>query len=116
MQVIVSCQKGLRSLAAAEQMSRAGYQNLAWINGGLDTAGKDTLPTTNGVDLRYGGVGGVSQVPPLRIPQMHGSMHNRDSRTSGKPPCRCLTRLFRADGMCAHRCYETDAMRMVRWQ
>lgn len=62
MQVIVSCQKGLRSLAAAEQMSRAGYTNLAWINGGLDTAGEDTLPTTNGKDLRYGGVGGVSQV------------------------------------------------------
>lgn len=71
----MSCQKGLRSLAAAEQMSRAGYQNLAWINGGLDTAGKDTLPTTNGVDLRYGGVGGVSQVPPAGVLQMHTAMH-----------------------------------------
>lgn len=60
--VIVACQKGLRSLAAAEQLSRAGYSTLAWINGGLDTAGSDTLPTTNGKDLRYGGIGGVSQV------------------------------------------------------
>lgn len=60
--VIVACQKGLRSLAAAEQLSRAGYGTLAWINGGLDTAGIDTLETTNGKDLRYGGVGGVSQL------------------------------------------------------
>ena len=62
MQVIVSCQKGLRSLAAAEQLSRAGYDTLGWINGGLDTAADNTLPTTNGKDLRYGGIGGVSQV------------------------------------------------------
>ncbi len=62
-QVIVSCQKGLRSLAAAEQLSRAGYGTLAWINGGLDTAGADSLPTVDGKDLRYGGIGGVSQVP-----------------------------------------------------
>jgi rhodanese-related sulfurtransferase len=60
--VIVACQKGLRSLAAAEQMSRAGYGTLAWINGGLDTAGSDSLPTVDGKDLRYGGVGGVSQL------------------------------------------------------
>lgn len=60
--VIVACQKGLRSLAAAEQLSRAGYQTLAWINGGLDTAGGGALPTTNGRDVRYGGIGGVSQL------------------------------------------------------
>jgi hypothetical protein len=60
-------------LAAAEQLSRAGYQNLAWINGGLDTAGKDTLPTTNGKDLRYGGVGGVSQV---QLPQPPAACYN----------------------------------------
>jgi hypothetical protein len=109
--VIVSCQKGLRSLAAAEQMSRAGYQNLAWINGGLDTAGKDTLPTTNGVDLRYGGVGGVSQVPPLRIPQMHGSTHNRDSCTSGGASHGCFGQMA-----CVHTAaMSMDAMRMIRW-
>lgn len=35
--VVVACQKGLRSLAAAEQLGRAGYASLAWVNGGLDT-------------------------------------------------------------------------------
>ncbi|KAF8066281.1 STR11 [Scenedesmus sp. PABB004] len=59
--VIVACQKGLRSLAAAEQLSRAGYQKLAWINGGLDTARPGDLPTTNGRDVRYAGIGGLSE-------------------------------------------------------
>jgi rhodanese-related sulfurtransferase len=40
--VIVACQKGLRSLVACEQLSRAGYKDIAWINGGFDnsTAGQ----------------------------------------------------------------------------
>ena len=104
-QVIVSCQKGLRSLAAAEQMSRAGYQNLAWINGGLDTAGKDTLPTTNGVDLRYGGVGGVSQVPPGAMLQMHATMLCHPSCSSSKTSCLCLRRLgilLSGPSLCMH--------------
>ena len=41
--MIVACQKGLRSLAAAEQPARAGYGELAWINGGLDTAARGDL-------------------------------------------------------------------------
>lgn len=53
--VIVGCQKGLRSLAACEQLARAGYGQLAWINGGFDTARDDELPTTGGKDLRYAG-------------------------------------------------------------
>jgi rhodanese-related sulfurtransferase len=36
--VIVGCQKGLRSLAACEQVVRSGYSTIAWINGGFDTA------------------------------------------------------------------------------
>uniref|UniRef100_A0A7S0S0D3 Rhodanese domain-containing protein n=1 Tax=Chlamydomonas leiostraca TaxID=1034604 RepID=A0A7S0S0D3_9CHLO len=59
--VMVACQKGLRSLAACEQLARAGYQQLAWINGGLDTARKGDIPTTNGKDVRYGGIGGLSE-------------------------------------------------------
>jgi hypothetical protein len=51
--VIVGCQKGLRSLAAAEQLSRAGYKKIAWINGGFDTAKVEDLQTTNGKDIRW---------------------------------------------------------------
>ncbi|KAK9836157.1 hypothetical protein WJX81_005629 [Elliptochloris bilobata] len=61
--LIVTCQKGLRSLAAAEQLSRAGYGTLAWINGGLDTAKKTDLPVKGEFDdLRYGGIGGLSEL------------------------------------------------------
>ncbi|KAF6254465.1 Rhodanese-like domain-containing protein [Scenedesmus sp. NREL 46B-D3] len=59
--VVVACQKGLRSLAAAEQLSRAGYSKLAWINGGFDTARPGDLPTTNDKDVRYAGIGGLSE-------------------------------------------------------
>ncbi|GMH36075.1 hypothetical protein BSKO_03943 [Bryopsis sp. KO-2023] len=58
--VVIGCQKGLRSLAACEQLSRAGYQTLAWVNGGFDTAVPGDLPTKDGADLRLAGVGGVS--------------------------------------------------------
>lgn len=69
--VVVACQKGLRSLSAAEQLSRAGYRSLAWINGGLDTARPGDLPTANGRDVRCestnswdaSGAGAALQVP-----------------------------------------------------
>ena len=51
-----------RSLAACEQLSKAGYQEVAWINGGFDTAQKDDLPVANASDLRFGGIGGLSEV------------------------------------------------------
>lgn len=60
--VIVGCQKGLRSLAACEQLSRAGYKNIAWVNGGFDTAAKGDLPVKGDVDIRYSGIGGLSAV------------------------------------------------------
>lgn len=50
--VIIGCQKGLRSLAAAEQLSRAGYGRVAWINGGFDTARPADLRTSNNKDVR----------------------------------------------------------------
>lgn len=59
--VLVVCQKGLRSLSACEQLARVGYQNIAWINGGLDTARPGNIPTKNGVDVRVGGIGGLSE-------------------------------------------------------
>jgi len=58
--VIVTCQKGLRSLAACEQLSRAGYSELAWVSGGLDAVRKGEVDTTVDKDLRYAGIGGVS--------------------------------------------------------
>eukprot|EP00879_Flechtneria_rotunda_P000980 GHRR01001114.1.p1 GENE.GHRR01001114.1~~GHRR01001114.1.p1 ORF type:complete len:330 (+),score=116.40 GHRR01001114.1:142-990(+) len=60
--IVIGCQKGLRSLAAAEQLSRAGYTKLAWINGGFDTARPGDLPTANDKDLRFAGIGGLSEL------------------------------------------------------
>lgn len=51
-----------RSLSAAEQLSRAGYGTIAWVNGGLDTAKKTDLPVSGSDDLRYGGIGGLSEL------------------------------------------------------
>jgi rhodanese-related sulfurtransferase len=45
--VIVVCQKGLRSLAACEQLSKTGYENIAWLNGGCEAAEKGvSYPST----------------------------------------------------------------------
>lgn len=49
-------------MAACEQLSRAGYQSLAWINGGFDTALPGDLPVVDEADLRLAGVGGMSEV------------------------------------------------------
>mmetsp|Transcript_34751 Transcript_34751/g.103091 ORF Transcript_34751/g.103091 Transcript_34751/m.103091 type:complete len:275 (-) Transcript_34751:317-1141(-) len=61
--IVVACQKGLRSLAACEQLSRAGYgAGMAWINGGCDTCRKGDIPTKDDMDPRYAGIGGLSEV------------------------------------------------------
>jgi len=60
--VLVTCQKGLRSLAACEQLSKAGYQQLGWINGGLDTVKMGDVETVQEKDLRYAGIGGLSSL------------------------------------------------------
>lgn len=60
--VLVACQKGLRSLAACEQLNRAGYQDLAWINGGMDNSLPGQIATVDDKDVRYGGIGGVSEM------------------------------------------------------
>ncbi|KAK3439851.1 hypothetical protein EUGRSUZ_B00193 [Eucalyptus grandis] len=36
--LIVACQKGLRSLAACELLYNAGYRNLFWVQGGLEAS------------------------------------------------------------------------------
>jgi hypothetical protein len=60
--VLVACQKGLRSLNACEQLVRAGYPTVAWLNGGFDAATKADFDTTNDKDMRYGSVAGLSGV------------------------------------------------------
>jgi hypothetical protein len=64
--VLLVCQRGLRSLAAAEQLAVDGYGApgsggaLAWLPGGLDTARPGEVPTRDGVDVRVAGIGGLS--------------------------------------------------------
>jgi rhodanese-related sulfurtransferase len=67
--VVVACQKGLRSLAAAEQLARAGYGDLAWVNGGLDTAAKTDLEVVGATDLRCAenGAGSAVEAAPLAL-------------------------------------------------
>lgn len=60
--VLVGCQKGLRSLAACEQLSKAGYPTIAWVNGGFDSCKKGEVPTVGDVDIRYAGIGGLSEL------------------------------------------------------
>ena len=86
--VLVACQTGVRSLAASEQLRRAGYTNVAWcvrrvtrrrlapclrasadkaafrarLEGGFDKSTKADFDTTNGKSMRYGAVGGLAGV------------------------------------------------------
>lgn len=58
--IIVACQKGLRSLAACEQLYKAGYRNLSWVSGGLDAAEEGDFEREGAVPLKMAGLGGVS--------------------------------------------------------
>ncbi|KAI5082168.1 hypothetical protein GOP47_0001911 [Adiantum capillus-veneris] len=59
--VIVLCQKGLRSLAACEQLYNAGYRNLFWLEGGLDAAKEGDLNREGPQPFKFAGIGGVSE-------------------------------------------------------
>ncbi|KAI9173853.1 hypothetical protein LWI28_007581 [Acer negundo] len=59
--LIVACQKGLRSLAACEQLYNAGYRNLFWVQGGLEAAEEEDLVTEGPQPLKFAGIGGVSE-------------------------------------------------------
>jgi len=59
--VIVCCQKGLRSLSACEQLAKAGYEQIGWLTGGFDSCEKEDLETVTGIDVRYAGIGGLSE-------------------------------------------------------
>ncbi|KAF5201202.1 Rhodanese-like domain-containing protein 11 protein [Thalictrum thalictroides] len=59
--LIVACQKGLRSLAACEQLYNAGYRNLFWIQGGLEAAEEEDLEREGPQPFKFAGIGGVSE-------------------------------------------------------
>ncbi|KAJ4712453.1 Rhodanese-like domain-containing protein chloroplastic-like [Melia azedarach] len=59
--LIVACQKGLRSLAACELLYNAGYRNLFWVQGGLETAEEEDLVREGPQPLKLAGIGGVSE-------------------------------------------------------
>lgn len=59
--VIVVCQKGLRSLAACERLYNAGYRNLFWMEGGLDAAAEGDLKREGTQPFKFAGIGGVSE-------------------------------------------------------
>ncbi|KAK9108299.1 hypothetical protein Syun_024310 [Stephania yunnanensis] len=59
--LIVACQKGLRSLAACEQLYNAGYKNLFWVQGGLEAAEEEDLEREGPVPFKFAGIGGVSE-------------------------------------------------------
>ncbi|XP_042394833.1 rhodanese-like domain-containing protein 11, chloroplastic isoform X1 [Zingiber officinale] len=48
--IVVVCQKGLRSLAACEQLYNAGFRNLFWVQGGLEASEEEL----DGPTTRYG--------------------------------------------------------------
>ncbi|XP_020592485.1 rhodanese-like domain-containing protein 11, chloroplastic isoform X2 [Phalaenopsis equestris] len=59
--LIVVCQKGLRSLAACEQLYNAGYRNLFWVQGGLDAAEEEDFQREGPQRFKLAGIGGVSE-------------------------------------------------------
>lgn len=60
---LVVCQKGLRSLNAAEMLcGDLNFEDVAWLQGGLDTVNSDDFPVVGKVPLRQAGKGGASLV------------------------------------------------------
>ncbi|KAJ6339697.1 hypothetical protein OIU77_007607 [Salix suchowensis] len=59
--LIVACQRGLRSLAACELLNNAGYKNLFWLQGGLEAAEEEDFISEGPQPLKFAGIGGVSE-------------------------------------------------------
>ncbi|CAN6446951.1 unnamed protein product [Victoria cruziana] len=59
--LIVACQKGLRSLAACEQLYNAGYRKLFWIQGGLESAEDGDFEREGPQPFKFAAIGGVSE-------------------------------------------------------
>lgn len=67
--VIVACQRGLRSLAACEHLYKAGYRNIYWINGGFDAAEDEDFKREGPEPLKFAGLGGFSEFIGMTDPQ-----------------------------------------------
>ncbi|KAK4750703.1 hypothetical protein SAY87_004185 [Trapa incisa] len=59
--LIVACQKGLRSLAACELLYNSGYRSLFWVQGGLEAAEEEDLAREGPQPLKFAGIGGISE-------------------------------------------------------
>ncbi|KAF7084731.1 hypothetical protein CFC21_088274 [Triticum aestivum] len=59
--IILVCQKGLRSIAAAEQLYNAGFENLFWVQGGLEAAEEEDFEREGSQPFKLAGIGGVSE-------------------------------------------------------
>lgn len=59
--LIVACQKGLRSLAACELLHKTGYENLFWVQGGLEGAEEEDLEREGPQPFKLAGIGGLSE-------------------------------------------------------
>lgn len=59
--LIVACQKGLRSLAACELLSNFGYNNIFWVQGGFEAAEEEDFETEGPQPLKFAGIGGLSE-------------------------------------------------------
>ncbi|KAK9073553.1 hypothetical protein SSX86_007877 [Deinandra increscens subsp. villosa] len=58
--LIIACQKGLRSLAACELLYNAGYRNLFWVQGGLEASEEEDLEREGPQPFKLAGIGGLS--------------------------------------------------------
>lgn len=59
--LIVACQKGLRSIAACEVLYHAGYRNIFWVQGGLEAAEEEDLEREGPQPFKFAGIGGLSE-------------------------------------------------------
>ncbi|KAF3436749.1 hypothetical protein FNV43_RR19498 [Rhamnella rubrinervis] len=79
--LIVACQKGLRSLAACELLYNGGYRNLFWVQGGLESAEEESVNNVililygagsnqrRPLPFKFAGIGGVSEFLGWTDPQ-----------------------------------------------
>ncbi|XP_055802039.1 rhodanese-like domain-containing protein 11, chloroplastic [Solanum dulcamara] len=59
--LIVACQKGLRSIAACEVLYNGGYNNIFWVQGGLEAAEEEDLEREGPQPFKFAGIGGLSE-------------------------------------------------------
>uniref|UniRef100_A0A453P059 Rhodanese domain-containing protein n=1 Tax=Aegilops tauschii subsp. strangulata TaxID=200361 RepID=A0A453P059_AEGTS len=50
-----------RSIAAAEQLYNAGFENLFWVQGGLEAAEEEDFEREGSQAFKLAGIGGVSE-------------------------------------------------------